>query len=332
MSSKAQDGLISQFDMTATRNTYAIVTAAYNEERYIEDTVRSVVSQTLLPEKWVVVSDGSTDRTDEIVRQYATQYKFIQLHQITETHERNWSAQVYAINAGFAILESLNTGYIGNLDADITLRPVYFESLLAKFAAESDLGIAGGYIQELQDNEFRNRRDNNPRSVPHALQLFRRECFAAVNPYTPLIYGGPDWYAEILARMAGWTAKSFPDLPANHHRPTGSAGGFSSLVRYWYRQGKMDHGFGTLPSFELLKLARRLPSRPAVVGALARLTGYCVGHLNRQERLLPENVVSFLREEQQQRLRSFFGLRNSGENCTSNKNEQPAREDVVQRR
>jgi glycosyltransferase involved in cell wall biosynthesis len=316
--------------MSAKSDTYAIVTAAYNEERYIEGTLRSVIGQSRLPEKWVVVSDGSTDRTDEIVRQYSTQYKFIQLHRITETHERNWSAQVYAINAGFSIVESLNTTYIGNLDADIALPPYYFERLLAKFSAQNDLGIAGGYIHELQDNEFRNRKDNNLRSVPHAVQLFRRQCFAAVHPYAPLIYGGPDWYAEILARMAGWTVQAFPDLPVNHHRPTGSAGGFRSLVRYWYRQGQMDHGFGTLPSFELLKLARRLASRPAVIGALARLTGYCFGHLSRRKRLLPQHVICFLRDEQHQRLRAFFNGRRNGGRFSSNHGDQlPQEDDLV---
>jgi glycosyltransferase involved in cell wall biosynthesis len=297
--------------MPERNSSYAIVTAAYNEERYIENTLRSVAAQSCLPEKWVVVSDGSTDRTDEIVRQHAAQHKFIQLHRITEAHDRNWAAQVYAINTGFAIVERLNTAFIGNLDADITLPPDYFEGLLAKFAARSDLGLAGGFIRELQGKEFRNRKVNNPRSVPHAVQFFRRECFVAAHPYTPLIYGGPDWYAEILARMAGWTVQTFPDLPVDHHRPTGSAGGFRSLVRYWYRQGLMDHGFGSLPSFELLKLARRLPSKPPVIGALARLTGYCLGHLSGRERLLPGHVVSFLRGEQQQRVRAFFTVRSN---------------------
>ncbi len=290
-------------------NTYAIVTAAYNEERYIESTLRSVVAQSHLPEEWVIVSDGSTDRTDEIVQQYSMQHKFIRLHRITEAHERNWAAQVCAINTGFAIVEALNTAFIGNLDADITVAPDYFERLLAKFAAQSDLGLGGGFIYELQGKEFRSRKLNNPRSVPHAVQLFRRECFAATRPYTPLAYGGPDWYAEILARMAGWRVQTFSDLPVNHHRPTGSAGGFRSLVRYWYRQGLMDHGFGTLPSFELLKLARRLASKPPVIGALARLTGYCLGHLSGRERLLPGHVVNFLRGEQQQRVRAFFSVR-----------------------
>jgi glycosyltransferase involved in cell wall biosynthesis len=295
--------------MPGTLKTYAIVTAAYNEELYIEALLRSVAAQTHPPERWVVVSDGSTDRTDDVVRDYASQHKFIQLHRITEVHERNWSAQVYAINAGFAKVESLNSDFVGNLDADITLVPDYFERLLAKFAACESLGIGGGYIYELQDNEFSNRKSNNPRSVPHAVQLFRRECFAAVQPYTPLINGGPDWYAEIKARMAGWTVESFPDLPVQHHRPTGTAGGMGKLVRYWYRQGKMDHDFGALPSFELIKLTRRLAEKPAVLGALARLTGYCGSILGNRERALPADVVAFLREEQRQRLRGFLGGR-----------------------
>ena len=298
--------------MTPEKDTYAIVTAAYNEELYIEALLRSVAAQSHLPERWVVVSDGSTDRTDEIVRQYAAQHKFIQLHRITETHERNWSAQVCAINAGFAILETAPTAFIGNLDADITLQPDYFENLLSKFASARDLGIAGGYIQELRKNEFRNRPDNNPRSVPHAVQLFRRECFAAVHPYAPLLYGGPDWYAEILARMAGWKVQAFPDLPVEHHRPTGSAGGFQKLLRYWYQQGLMDHGFGTLLSFELPKLVRRLGSRPPIIGAMARFAGYCSAHLRGRKHLLPEHVINFLRHEQRQRLRAFFSARRDG--------------------
>jgi glycosyltransferase involved in cell wall biosynthesis len=295
--------------MPPITGNYAIVTAAYNEERYIEPLLRSVVAQTRRPERWVVVSDGSTDRTDEIILQYASQHKFIQPHRITETHVRNWSAQADAMNTGFRMVEPLNTAYIGNLDADVTFNPDYFERLVAKLDAQSDLGIAGGFIRELQGGEFRDRKGNNPQSVPLAVQLFRRECFAVVRPYTPLATGGSDWYAEILARMAGWRVRSFPDLPVNHHRPTGSAGGFKKLVRYWYQAGLTDYGFGTLVSFELPKLARRLGSRPPIIGVAARLIGFCSAHLRGQKRLLPEDVIAFLRNEQRQRLREFFGLR-----------------------
>lgn len=287
---------------------YAIVTAAYNEEAYIETAIRSIIDQTHPPERWVIVSDGSTDRTDEIAKVYAQRYPFIQLHRITEEHDRNWSAQVYAINSGFAKLEGLELDYVGNLDADISLEPDYFERLTTYMDRNPDLGISGGFIWEAIGGGFRPRPTNTDRSVPHAVQLFRRCCFESVRPYTALPYGGPDWYAEILARMHGWRVQVCRNLRVNHHRPTGTAGGFASFVRYWYRQGWMDHTFGTIWPFELVKIVRRLPSRPFVIGALARLFAYTCATVTQQKRLVPDHVIRYLRQEQKDRLRSFFHL------------------------
>src|SRR5947209_13754439 len=96
--------------------SYVLVTAAYNEERLIENTLNSVVSQTLFPKRWVIVSDGSTDRTDDIVRSYSTTYPFIELHRITEQHARDFGAQVNAINAGYERLKHLDFEFVANLD------------------------------------------------------------------------------------------------------------------------------------------------------------------------------------------------------------------------
>ena len=123
---------------------YVLVTAAYNEEAFIEQPLRSVVSQTLLPLKWIIVSDGSTDHTDEIVHGYAEKYRFIQLHRITEDHPRNFAAQENASNTGFALLNGLEYEFVGNLDADISLEPGYFAQLFEKFTQDPVLGLAGG--------------------------------------------------------------------------------------------------------------------------------------------------------------------------------------------
>src|SRR5262245_18683895 len=134
--------------MTTNTPAYALVTAAYNEEALIEDVIRSVVTQTILPRRWVIVSDGSTDRTDEIVLEYASRYPFIQLERITEEHARNFAAQVIAINRGFARCKDADYNFIGNLDADITLEPDYFERLFSLFDREADLGLSGGRLYE----------------------------------------------------------------------------------------------------------------------------------------------------------------------------------------
>lgn len=286
-------------------SSYVLVTAAYNEERFIEQTIQSVISQTIVPAKWMIVSDGSTDRTDEIVTSYSRVYPFIQLHRILENHPRNFAAQVNAICAGYSLLDSMHFEFMGNLDADISIDRDYFEFLLRRFHSDPDLGLAGGYIQEKVRGVFRNRPANTQRSVAHAIQFFRRECFDEVGNYTPLRYGGPDWVAEVRARQLGWTVRAYPNLPVRHLRPTAQAEG---LLRGRFRQGRMDYSVGSLAAFELLKCVRRLLERPLVIGAIARYIGFCFSSVSRAPRLVSDDFVCYLRKEQRQRLRELLRI------------------------
>jgi poly-beta-1,6-N-acetyl-D-glucosamine synthase len=287
----------------AVPNPYVLVTAAYNEEASIEKTIQSVVRQTVKPLHWVIVSDGSTDRTDAIVSGYAREHAFIQLHRLSEGHKRNFGAQVDAIHAGCAQLQAraLDYAYIGNLDADICLEPAYFAELIGRFESNPQLGLAGGYICEADaQGVFRSRSLNGVDSVAHAVQLFRRECFEAIGGYLPLKYGGPDWHAEVTARMKGWSVCSFPDLQVQHLRPTGSA---DHWRRDRIRKGKMDYALGSHPVFEIVKCARRVFSEPPIVlGALLRFSAfawcYCVG----EPRPVSKEFMEFLRKEQMARV------------------------------
>jgi glycosyltransferase involved in cell wall biosynthesis len=289
---------------------YALVTAAYNEERHIAGVIRSVLSQTILPAKWIIVSDGSTDRTDEIVREYSAANPFIELLRISEEHARNFAAQVCAINCGLSRLETMACDFVGNIDADITLPSDYFEQLLMKFERNPSLGIGGGTIYERGKNSvFKERRGNSTSSVAHGCQLFRRECLSAVGgAYVPLPYGGPDTYAEVVARSKSWQVESFRDLKVFHHRRTASVGG---VLRGWFRQGKMDYSLGALPSFELIKLLRRIAIKPYVIGAVARLAGFCDSYRNREERAVSKEFISYIRTEQQRKLSELFRFRKS---------------------
>jgi poly-beta-1,6-N-acetyl-D-glucosamine synthase len=286
-------------------SSYVLVTAAYNEDRLIEQTIRSVVSQTILPAKWIIVSDASTDRTDGIVRRYAAEHDFIQLHRISEDHARNFAAQVNAINRGLSLLENTDYDFVGNIDADITLEPDYFARLLEKFWLNRRLGLGGGTIYERSgDGSFAERRGNTVTSVAHACQLFRRDCFEEIGAaYLPLPYGGPDQHAEIMTRMTGWQVASFPDLKVFHHRRTGSMGG---VLRGWFRQGKMDYSLGTLPLFEFFKLLRRTFMKPYLIGSIVRLAGFLDSYRRREKRAIPHNVVLYFRREQRQRMVSLF--------------------------
>lgn len=284
---------------------YILVTAAYNEGKHIEGTIQSVISQTILPLKWVIVSDGSTDDTDAIVKVYADRYPFIQLHRITEDHPRNFAAQVNAINVGYREVSNLQFEFCANLDADIGMEPAYYETLLNRMQADPSFGLVGGFVYEDHGKGFRNRRTNSLYSVAHAVQFFRRECYEAIGGYIPLKYGGPDWVAEVMVRQKGWIVRSFPDLVVRHYRPAASAGGF---VRGWYRQGQMDYSLGSVPLFEIVKCLRRIPEHPIFVGALARMVAFSVSYLMRAPRLVPPEFVRYLRQEQRRRLFAMIRL------------------------
>ena len=279
---------------------YVLVTAAYNEEDFIEKPLASVVAQTVRPRNWIIVSDGSTDRTDQIVQSYTEKHDFIRLYRINEGHPRNFAAQVYAINTGFSLLREERFALVGNLDADISLEPTYFEQLLDRFEQDPSLGLGGGYIYERIEGEFQSRKMNTTRSVPHAVQLFRRECLEALGGgYTPLPYGGPDWHAEVSLRMLGWRVQSFVDLPAYHHRPTGTVGG---LLRTCYREGLMDQAMGCHPLFEVFRLGRRLLTKPVLIGSLTRLGGFTWAHCMGRPRCVSNEFAAFLRREEMERL------------------------------
>ena len=134
---------------------YVLVTAAYNEESHIADTLRSVTSQTLPPLHWVIVSDGSTDRTDEIVRYWVGKYSFIEFVRVEKTEKHDFAAKVHALRRGFTCLSGVEYDFVGILDGDVSFEPDYFERLLDRFELDPNLGIAGGNIEQNVDGKDR---------------------------------------------------------------------------------------------------------------------------------------------------------------------------------
>src|SRR5579862_7463392 len=114
--------------------TYVLITPARNEAQFIEETIKSVVAQTVRPLKWVIVSDGSTDATDDIVNRYAADNPWIDLVRMPERSERHFAGKVHAFNAGHDRLRDLQYEVIGSLDADISFDHDYFSFLLQKLA------------------------------------------------------------------------------------------------------------------------------------------------------------------------------------------------------
>jgi poly-beta-1,6-N-acetyl-D-glucosamine synthase len=288
---------------------YVLVTPARNEEAYIEQTIQSVITQTLPPLKWVIVSDGSTDNTDEIARKYLRDYPWIELVRMPEHRDRNFAAKVACFNAGYEQLRKIPYNIIGNLDADITFEHDYFEYLLEKFRTRPNLGVAGTpFVEGTFQYDY---RYVNIEHVSGACQLFRRECFEDIDGYTPIRGGGIDWVAVTTARMKGWETRTFTDKTCTHHRKMGT--GSNRLLKARFQDGTKDFYLGGHPLWELFRCAYQMKTKPYVLSGIALLCGYVWSFLTGVEKTIPQELIDFRRKEQMQRLKALFGVSGNGD-------------------
>jgi hypothetical protein len=287
---------------------YVLVTPAYNEGRFIGKTIEGVLAQTQPPLRWVIVDDGSTDDTGEIIRRYARQAPFLDACQRRrDANETYYGNNVYAILQGYGRVRDLDFEYLGILDADMILGPGYYEEIFRRFALNRELGIAAGtFVEEIGGRRVEAFLDR--RSTPKALQVFRRACYEQIGGYVPCPHGGEDTYTEIMARMHGWQTWSFPEIQAVHQKPVGAGDG-KSILRAKFRQGVTDYCLGTHPAFMLAKCVRRcLRETPRGSAGLARLAGFLYGYLAREQRQILEEARRYVRQEQMTRLWASVGI------------------------
>jgi glycosyltransferase involved in cell wall biosynthesis len=290
-------------DHTRAYRSYVLVTPARNEESFIEKTIESVIHQTLLPLKWVIVDDGSTDNTAHIVRRYLGRYAWMELVQKPQRRDRSFAAKVGAFNAGYERVRDLQWEIIGNLDGDISFGPDHFEFLMGKFAADPTLGVAGTVFREEGYSSDRDSFEGHEHVAGYC-QLFRGECWEQIGGYVPHRSGGIDWMAVITARMMGWKTQSFRERWAFHHRPLGTAQ--KSVVASAFSYGEKDYYLGGHPIWELFRVTYRLTKEPVIVGGLALGAGYVCAFLKRTPRPVSRELMAFHRREQMAKLRAIL--------------------------
>lgn len=281
---------------------YVLITPARNEARFIELTLRSVTAQTLKPLKWVIVSDGSTDDTDEIVRKYTGTYPWIELIRMPERRERHFAAKVHAFNAGYERVKDLDFDILGNVDADVSFEKDHFEFLIARMAENPRLGVAGAPFREgSQQYDYRFTSIEN---VWGGCQLFRRACFEQIGGYVPIPGGGIDHVAVLSARMHGWQTRTFTQRVCLHHRRMGTA--LRGRIKAKFQLGAKDYSLGNHPLWELFRTCYQMSQRPVVIGGLALGFGYFSSLIRRVKIPIPRELVAFVRREQMKRLRLFI--------------------------
>jgi biofilm PGA synthesis N-glycosyltransferase PgaC len=282
--------------------TYVLITPARNEQDFIELTIKAVVSQSLRPVRWIIVSDGSTDATDDIVKKYAAQHDWIELHRMPPRSQRDFGGKARCFNSGYERLAGVKFDLVGNLDADITFDADYYRFLVSRFDANSALGIGGTPFTE--GDESYDFRFSSIEHVSGACQMFRRQCYEAIGGYRPLKCGGIDVVAVLTARMKGWQTRTFPEKTCVHHRTMGTA--TASYFSANFRLGQKDYLLGRHPIWQIFRSIYQMKHKPLLIGGSTLLLGYLWAALKRTQRPVSRELIEFQRTEQMQRLRKFL--------------------------
>ncbi|WP_147114286.1 glycosyltransferase family A protein [Tateyamaria sp. syn59] len=284
--------------------TYILISPCKNEGAYIEKTLISIRDQTVPPAQWIIVDDGSTDNSAEIIEKYLPSMPYIKVVNRPKGERRVGGGVIEAFNTGLAAVDVADYEYLCKLDVDLDLPPRYFEILLERMAADPRLGTASGkaYYMHPITNERKSELCGDEASVGMT-KFYRRTCFEEIGGFVAEV--GWDGYDCHRARWFGWRAISWndPDLQFIHLRPMGSSQ--KSIYRGRIRHGKGQFHLGAHPLFfTLSSLYRSVRQRPYVTGTLFSIYGYMKAWLQGEKRFGDRDMTAFIRAYQMRALRS----------------------------
>ena len=279
---------------------YIVITPVRDEEEHVQATIRSVTSQTLRPAEWIIVDDGSTDNTAEILKSHAEKFEWIRVVRRPDRGMRKSGAGVIeAFYAGYQMLSRKDWDFIVKLDGDLTFCADYFEKCFEHFTSDGKLGIGGGQIYHNLGGE--QRLEANPKfHVRGATKIYKRACWEDIGG----LVEAPGWDTidEVKASMLGWKSYSFQELHLLHQRVTGSADG---LLRDRVKHGLACYVSGYHPLFLAASCVSRLHRKPYLTGSAAICYGYLKGYWTRTPRVNDRRLIKYLRRQQ---LRRLWGL------------------------
>jgi poly-beta-1,6-N-acetyl-D-glucosamine synthase len=283
------------------KENYIVITPVKNEAKYINLTIDSMIQQSVKPAKWIIVDDGSSDNTAEIVELAAQKYNWISVIKKKSTEARAPGANVVkAFNYGLSIID-MEYDYIVKLDGDLEFESKYFENLLIKFDLNDRLGIAGGYCVDKGMGK-KKKIDNTPEfHVRGATKMYRKKCFHDIGGLLPKF--GWDGIDEIKAMMLGWETQSFREIVVKHLRPTGQATG---LLRYAWRRGDLDYYMGYNPIYLMMSCIKNFSKKPYFLFGFVMFSGYLFSYIKSSEQINDKNFIEFIKKFQKQRIKNIF--------------------------
>lgn len=280
--------------------TYVLISPCRNEADYMRHTLDSVVAQSLQPTLWVIVDDGSTDETPQILADYAAKHDWIRIVQKPDRgHRAVGPGVVEAFYVGYQSIDPADFTYSCKLDLDLDLPPRYFETLIERMEADPRIGTCSGKPYIRQNGTLVSERRGDEMSVGMT-KFYRRTCFEDIGGYVhEVMWDAIDCHK---ARQRGWKAVSWdhPDLNFEHLRPMGS-----SQTSIW--TGKRRHGFGQYFMgsdlfFYAATCVFRMAEKPYVLGGLAMMQGYLAAWMRGDRQLDDPELRAFIRAYQRQAL------------------------------
>ena len=283
--------------MSAAR--YIVITPARNEEENISHTIGSMAGQACRPVQWIIVNDGSTDRTTEIINAAAREHPWIvPVHRADRGFRQQGGGVVQAFYSGYERIGSVQWDFLVKFDADLSFDADYFPRCLGKFVTDPKLGIGGGMISHPVNGVLVCESPGDPAfHVRGATKIYRRECWEAIGGL--LQAPGWDTIDELKANMLGWTTRSFQDVPLKHHRYTGSVDGtWKNYVKF----GLANYITGYHPLFMAAKCLKRIFQQPFLIGATGLWWGFCSGYLKRIVQVNDRELIRYVRRQQLNKL------------------------------
>lgn len=282
-----------------SESRYIVITPARNEQENIGHTIRSMVAQTCRPAIWVIVNDGSTDNTAAIIDTAAREHAWIvAVHRADRGFRKQGGGVVETFYDGFNRVASQPWDYLVKFDADLSFEPDYFERCFRKFDEDPKLGIGGGMISHPVKGVLVSESPGDPAfHVRGATKIYRRACWDQLGGL--LQAAGWDTIDELRANMLGWSTRSFPDVPVQHHRFTGTAdGAWKNYVKF----GLANYITGYHPVFMALKCLKRVAQRPYLIGAIGLWWGFCRGYLHGVAQVNDPALIRYVRRQQLNKL------------------------------
>lgn len=263
-----------------TMNKYIIISPVRNEEKYLPNTIKSIVEQTIHPIAYILVDDGSTDKTAEIIKQASSEHPWIHYVGRVDRGERKVGPGVIeAFYDGYDKIKDKKFDYICKMDGDLTIGPNYFETLLNKFDKDHCLGSASGKLfLDLGNGELAEERIIDE-SVLGGMLCLKKKCFQDIDGFVREVMW--DGIAFHRARIAGWKTRSFrdPELMIYDHRLMGSSN--KSIYHGRIRWGWGQYFMGTHPLYILAVGLYRMRERPFIIGGILIVLGYLKGFITR---------------------------------------------------